>query len=33
MICGKGVLVGVGVGFVVIGVWVGIIIIGYGNYL
>lgn len=33
MICGSGVLVGVGVGFVVIGVWVGIIIIGYGNYL
>lgn len=33
MICGSGVLVGVGVGFVVIGVWVGIIIIRYGNYL
>lgn len=33
MICGSGVLVGVGVGFVVIDVWVGIIIIGYGNYL
>lgn len=33
MICCSGVLVGVGVGFVVIGVWVGIIIIGYGNYL